>query len=1498
VALCGASATWGASDSVVVESKTVVPGATDVQIHVRIVNSVLLGRLAVPLEIRAVTPGAFITSLSMSFQERLTTYMTDYGSTWQYAIADGVSCKYASPTFLDGAKHPVSGVPEEEAVKFERGVLVNPAIALPPGPDAAGSVLLTVDVTATPGTFTIDTTCMDPTAPANHLLFEEFLGTAVPVVFTKGFITIFAPVSDTVHVDTTGNDLSGDGTRATPFQTIQKAMSLVPPNKTILVGPGTYSGPVIFPFDRTVRLVSEGGPFLTMITGSNGSSRSAVVMRALSLVDFQEVNGFTISFNATAAGCTECTGGIHVEYPSTAIIVNNVILGNLGHNATGGIAFYGTGGLVANNWIVGNGGTGSGSAGGLWLRDDVSVKVVNNTIVNNANDGAPAAGIWVEDIDVNGHSDLVYVDNNIIALNYPGDGYKGMPLGVSAVMRNNLYFNNGDGNAYPPGVPSANWVFTDPLFRDYASGDYHLACLSPARNAGRAASVPADVIYDIDGQLRSAGFPPQVDIGADQFYDADKKAIFFPQDTTVCAPFTATFINRSTCVDENWWWGFGDGDTSIVKDPIHVFSAPGDYSVRLIAWGELDADTAYSTIHVAPPLSVDFAADVDSGCAPLAVTFTGAASAIADKYRWDFGDGDRDSSGAVVTHTYSSGGTYMVTLVASNACGADTVIKTDFVEVKAPPVVEIYSDYNPPAGVPVCNPFTVQFWYTSDQSISAVRWDFGDDASSSDSAPSHTYDTANTSGFSVQLIATAECGSVSVVKQHYIKLAPRPVATPSAGAAFACAGQTTVDFSATVTGTISSPRWLFGDGTSADGLTARHVYDTVGRILPAIIYAHICGTDTVPLSDSIAVGARPEAAFAVVPDSGYEPLIAAFTDSSTNLPTSWAWSFGDNGTSSQQNPTHSYAPGVFDAGLIAQNPCGADTTALKRIVVGGFAPAILDSLGTAGDTILFSVKVDTLVIPYDHAVTLSGRLTASPRRGAMSVVFSPSSGVPPFAAVMKAIPTRDLATRDYIIEFKVTDSSRTDDLQIPISKTATWGLHFTGRPLLRIEPAPLSLDSTPVGFPISKNLVVSNTATLAEGFTIIVQPPLPSGPPFAVPTGAGATLGPQQHLTWAAQFAPLRKGNFTGYIRVRSDDPGSPDTLITVTGRGIGEQTPPKVALTQPVDEAELAIDEMVRIEFSKPMAVAPLDTIFFVRSARSDTLVPGQTRFTSLTLDFLPEDWFLPDDTITVLLRAAVTDTDGNRLDGNRDGIEDGPPVDDFHLVFTTGPGVYPGDADCSGGVDEADLLPLGRFWGLTGAARPRQYSGFTLQPALSWTPRAATHADADGNGRIDSADICPIAEFFTRDTALSKVRVESWLAEAKVWSAGIVHALIAALADCPGEPAGRETLRRLLEQTQTADRDRVPRDFALEQNYPNPFNAATVITYALPRNTEVHLEVFDILGRCVAVLVTGEQEPGRYQVIWDGRDDGGRTVASGIYFYRLATPGFRQVRKMVLVK
>ena len=95
------------------------------------------------------------------------------------------------------------------------------------------------------------------------------------------------------------------------------------------------------------------------------------------------------------------------------------------------------------------------------------------------------------------------------------------------------------------------------------------------------------------------------------------------------------------------------------------------------------------------------------------------------------------------------------------------------------------------------------------------------------------------------------------------------------------------------------------------------------------------------------------------------------------------------------------------------------------------------------------------------------------------------------------------------------------------------------------------------------------------------------------------------------------------------------------------------------------------------------------------------------------------------------------------------------------------------------------------------------------------------------------------------------------------------------------------------------LPSSFALETNFPNPFNPSTTIEYALPVASPVLLSVYDLLGQKIRVLVSDSNHRAGYHTIaWDGRDDSGRIVGSGLYLYRLKAGDFTQVRKMTLLK
>ncbi len=94
------------------------------------------------------------------------------------------------------------------------------------------------------------------------------------------------------------------------------------------------------------------------------------------------------------------------------------------------------------------------------------------------------------------------------------------------------------------------------------------------------------------------------------------------------------------------------------------------------------------------------------------------------------------------------------------------------------------------------------------------------------------------------------------------------------------------------------------------------------------------------------------------------------------------------------------------------------------------------------------------------------------------------------------------------------------------------------------------------------------------------------------------------------------------------------------------------------------------------------------------------------------------------------------------------------------------------------------------------------------------------------------------------------------------------------------------------------VPTSYALLQNYPNPFNPSTTIQFRLPKVSEVNLTVYNVLGQQVRSLVADVREAGTHTIEWDGRDDNGSTVQSGMYFYRIQMPNFTDSRKMTLLK
>jgi hypothetical protein len=91
---------------------------------------------------------------------------------------------------------------------------------------------------------------------------------------------------------------------------------------------------------------------------------------------------------------------------------------------------------------------------------------------------------------------------------------------------------------------------------------------------------------------------------------------------------------------------------------------------------------------------------------------------------------------------------------------------------------------------------------------------------------------------------------------------------------------------------------------------------------------------------------------------------------------------------------------------------------------------------------------------------------------------------------------------------------------------------------------------------------------------------------------------------------------------------------------------------------------------------------------------------------------------------------------------------------------------------------------------------------------------------------------------------------------------------------------------------------EFRLEENYPNPFNPETTIEFSLARDSNVELAIYDATGAWVKTLAKGRRRADHYRELWDGKNESGRSVSSGVYFCRLTAGSFTSTRKMVLLR
>ncbi|KAA3613187.1 MAG: PKD domain-containing protein [Calditrichaeota bacterium] len=373
-------------------------------------------------------------------------------------------------------------------------------------------------------------------------------------------------------------------------------------------------------------------------------------------------------------------------------------------------------------------------------------------------------------------------------------------------------------------------------------------------------------------------------------------------------------------------------------DDIYGIAGNSAYAGKLGA-GRINAFNAVNTGTPTAPTAA-FSASPTSGCPTLTVNFTDNSSGTIDTWSWDFGDGG-SSSAQSPSHDYTSAGTYTVSLTVTGPGGSDTHTETNYITVTDPTVSADFS------GTPLSgdSPLNVAFTDASTGNVTGWNWDFGDGGSSTSQNPNHTYNAAGT--YTVTLTASNACASDGATKTDYITVTDPPCDLPVAdfsGTPLSGDSPLNVAFTDNTTNNPTSWSWDFGDGGSSTSQNPSHTYNSAGTYTVALTSTNSCGTDTETKVDYITVTDPPcdlpVAEFSGTPVSGDTPLNVSFTDNTTNNPTSFSWDFGDGGSSTAQNPNHTYnSAGSYTVALTATNACGNDTETKVNYITVSDPPA-------------------------------------------------------------------------------------------------------------------------------------------------------------------------------------------------------------------------------------------------------------------------------------------------------------------------------------------------------------------------------------------------------------------------------------------------------------------------------------------------------------------------------------------------------------------------------
>ncbi|MES2850595.1 MAG: PKD domain-containing protein [Bacteroidota bacterium] len=413
---------------------------------------------------------------------------------------------------------------------------------------------------------------------------------------------------------------------------------------------------------------------------------------------------------------------------------------------------------------------------------------------------------------------------------------------------------------------------------------------------------------------------------------------FSASSITGCYPLAVDFrdISRSGSGDiTSWLWDFGDGATSTLQNPSHVYTSARNFSVTLQirnSNGCVSTLTKTSMIQINTGVLAQFTHDNPQTCkAPVTINFQNQSTGTGVvNYEWDFGDGNT-SDLLNPSHTYTTNGTYTVRLIVTNSNGCtDTLVKPNDVTVGS-----VDAMFTTPASI--CQGASIAFTNTSVPSPASVVWHYGDGNTGTDMNAVYTYQTAGS--YTVKMVANF--GACNDSASRTITVLAKPTAAFSTTDTADCKAPFTVNFS-NQSANATSYTWYFGDGVTSTLQNPSHIYNNVGNYSVKLVVTNASGcADSITRTEYIRINV-PTVTISNLPDSGCTPFAKTF-DASIDITdpiTSYTWNFGDGNTSNSATPTNTYATeGNYDVSVIVVTASGCtDTARVTRGIIASNKP--------------------------------------------------------------------------------------------------------------------------------------------------------------------------------------------------------------------------------------------------------------------------------------------------------------------------------------------------------------------------------------------------------------------------------------------------------------------------------------------------------------------------------------------------------------------------------